>query len=182
MILYILMCVTQGQSDCSSLFAKECTMYASKIQFVKYFHYWKIFANESCKGEKCPFALVDNNNLCICMFWSEPSLSISISYRIYPEYWVILSHSPTCPKFSTSPFYYLQVDVLKLITPYSSLFWPNFCSFIQLFLKILSEMANSVDPDQTAVWSGSTVCICNFVRHFGVQNFKALTVSMSLKH
>ena len=32
---------------------------------------------------------------------------------------------------------------------------------MQLFLKILSEIANSVDPDQTApkgaVWSGSTL-------------------------
>ena len=32
---------------------------------------------------------------------------------------------------------------------------------MQLFLKILSEMANSVDPDQTApsgaVWSGSAL-------------------------
>ena len=39
---------------------------------------------------------------------------------------------------------------------------------MQLFLKILNGIANSVDPDQT-------VCICNFVRHFGVQNFRTFT-------
>ena len=36
--------------------------------------------------------------------------------------------------------------------------------FMQLFLKILSEKANSVDPDQTApsgaVWSGSALFAC----------------------
>ena len=36
-------------------------------------------------------------------------------------------------------------------------------AFMQLFLKILSGMANSVDPDQTAssgaVWSGSTLFV-----------------------
>ena len=52
---------------------------------------------------------------------------------------------------------------------------------MQLFLKILSGKANSVDPDQ---WRSSlislirvyTVCICHFVRHFGVQNFRIFTV------
>ena len=33
---------------------------------------------------------------------------------------------------------------------------------MQLFLQVLSEMANSVDPDQTAcaVWSGSALFAC----------------------
>ena len=52
---------------------------------------------------------------------------------------------------------------------------------MHLLLKILSGMANSVDPDQTApagaVRSGSaTVCICHFVRYFGVQDFRIFTV------
>ena len=42
------------------------------------------------------------------------------------------------------------VNVLKLQTLYSILFWVFFFFFMQLFLKILSAMANSVDPDQTA--------------------------------
>ena len=50
---------------------------------------------------------------------------------------------------------------------------------MQLFLKILSGMANSVDPNQTApsgaVYSGSVlfayICICHFVRHFAVSKF-----------
>ena len=40
-----------------------------------------------------------------------------------------------------------KVNVLKFQT-LSILFWPNFFLFVQLFLKILSGMANSVDPDQ----------------------------------
>ena len=36
------------------------------------------------------------------------------------------------------------------ICVYSLLLWPKFCFFMQLFLKILSGMANRVDPDQTA--------------------------------
>ena len=48
-------------------------------------------------------------------------------------------------------------------------------------LKIFSETANSVDPDQTApqgaVWSGSTLfAICHFVRNLGVQNFRTFTI------
>ena len=42
--------------------------------------------------------------------------------------------------------------------------------FIQLFFKVLSGMANSVDPDQTKsnlIWI-CTVCLCHFVRNFGV--------------
>ena len=46
---------------------------------------------------------------------------------------------------------------------------------MHLFLKIISGMTNSVDPDQTAptgaVWSGSTHFICHFLRNFGVQKF-----------
>ena len=51
-----------------------------------------------------------------------------------------------CPKFQILHWIY---------------FWHNFCFFVQMFLKILSEMANSVDPDQTApsgaVWCGSAL-------------------------
>ena len=51
--------------------------------------------------------------------------------------------------------------------------------FMQLFLKILTGMANSVDPDQTAprsslIWV-CTVCISHFVRNFGVQIFRSFT-------
>ena len=57
----------------------------------------------------------------------------------------------TASKFST-------VHALKFLTIYSTLFWPKFCFFVQLFLKILSGKANRADPDQTApsgaVWSG----------------------------
>ena len=55
----------------------------------------------------------------------------------------------------------ITVNVLKFWTLYSLPFLPEFCSLFQLFLKILSEKANSVDPDQTApsgaVWSGSAL-------------------------
>ena len=43
-----------------------------------------------------------------------------------------------------------MLNVLKFLTLYFIPFWPNFSFFVQLFLKILSGMANSVDPDQTA--------------------------------
>ena len=51
----------------------------------------------------------------------------------------------------------IMVNALKFWTLYSILFWLKFCFFTQLFLKMLSGMANSVDPDQTAVWSGSAL-------------------------
>ena len=43
-----------------------------------------------------------------------------------------------------------MVNVLKFQTLYSISFLPKFCFLFELFLKILSENANSVDPDQTA--------------------------------
>ena len=43
------------------------------------------------------------------------------------------------------------VKVLRFQTLYSILFWSKFCFLMQLFLKIFSGMANSVDPDQTAL-------------------------------
>ena len=48
---------------------------------------------------------------------------------------------------------------------------------MQQFLKIPSGMENSVDPDQTAPSGVCTVCICHFVRHFGVQNFRTFTIA-----
>ena len=51
-----------------------------------------------------------------------------------------------------------KVNVLKFRTLYSILFRAKFCCFfMQLFLKILGGMANSVDHDQRAVWSGSAL-------------------------
>ena len=49
---------------------------------------------------------------------------------------------------------------------------------MQLYLKILSGMANSVDLDQTAplIWV-CTVCICHFVNNFGVQNFRIIVAA-----
>ena len=51
---------------------------------------------------------------------------------------------------------------------------------MHLSLKIRIGMANSVDLDQTAP-SGSliwvcTVCICHFIRNFGVRIFRTFTV------
>ena len=45
--------------------------------------------------------------------------------------------------------------------------------FSRTRVKILSGIANIVDPDQTAI-SGAvcTVCRCHFVGNFGVQNFR----------
>ena len=60
------------------------------------------------------------------------------------------------------------VNVQKILTLYSILFWLKLCCFMQLYFKILGGMANSVNPDQTApclIWV-CTVCICHFVRHF----------------
>ena len=42
-----------------------------------------------------------------------------------------------------------MVNILKFQTLYSILFWPKRHFFMQLFLKILSGMANSVDFNQT---------------------------------
>ena len=55
-----------------------------------------------------------------------------------------------CSYFATALFSILvvflcSVNVLKFRT-----FCPKFCLFMPLFLKILSGMANSIDPDQTA--------------------------------
>ena len=47
-----------------------------------------------------------------------------------------------CPKISNTLFYTFFALILL---------------FMHLLLKILSGMTNSVDPDQTAVWSGSAL-------------------------
>ena len=51
-----------------------------------------------------------------------------------------------CPKIPNTLFHFILAKILL---------------FMQLFLKVLSGMANSVDPDQTApsgaVWSGSAL-------------------------
>ena len=42
------------------------------------------------------------------------------------------------------------------------------------YCKIFSETANSADPDQTfrsSLICVCTICICLFIRKFGVQNF-----------
>ena len=44
-----------------------------------------------------------------------------------------------------------------------------------LFLKILSGMANSVSPRVC------TICLCHFVRNFGVWNFRTFTVNHILQ-
>ena len=43
-----------------------------------------------------------------------------------------------------------MVNLLNFRTLYSILCWPEFSFFLQSFLKILSGLANCVDPDQTA--------------------------------
>ena len=58
----------------------------------------------------------------------------------------------------------ITVNVLKFQRIYSLISLPQV-----LFLKILSGMENNVGPDQTLIWV-YTVCICHFVRHFGVRN------------
>ena len=62
-------------------------------------------------------------------------------------------------KFKQHALECYTVNVLKFQTFYSLLFLAKILLFMQLVLKILSEMANSSDSDQTApsgaVWSGS---------------------------
>ena len=83
-----------------------------------------------------------------CAYWFEPSM---FTYNIKAFF-------TCCASYKLTVF---TVCVLKFRTLYSKLFVPNFFFFMQLFLKILSGMTNSVDPDHTApsgaVWSGSTL-------------------------
>ena len=52
----------------------------------------------------------------------------------------------------------------KILNTFIQYFLALILLFMQLLLKTLSEMANSVDPDQTAplgaVWSGSALFAC----------------------
>ena len=92
------------------------------------------------------------------------------SFHFWPTISFVKSVYGKCPKISNTLFHTFLVYILL---------------FLQLFLKILSGisgMANSVDLDQTApiirsslIWV-HTVCICHFVRHFGVRNFRAFTI------
>ena len=73
------------------------------------------------------------------------------------------------------------INVLNFQTLYAVLFFGQFLLFVQLYIKIISGMANSIGPDQTAPFRSSlirvyTVCICSFVRHFSVPNFRTFTV------
>ena len=65
-----------------------------------------------------------------------------------------------------------MVNVLKIQTLYSLLFWPKSCFLCTCFLKILSGKANSVDPDQTVC----TVGIYHFVKQFAFGNFRTFTI------
>ena len=56
-------------------------------------------------------------------------------------------------------------------------FLAKFLLLMQLFLKILSGMANRVDPDQTLI---CTVCIYHFVCHFSVRNFLTDHISLDV--
>ena len=71
-----------------------------------------------------------------------------------------------CQKWCIHSLYYTyMVNVLKFRALYSIL--SKFCFFMMTLLEILSGMANSVDPDQTAplgaVWSGSTLFTCTIL-------------------
>ena len=67
------------------------------------------------------------------------------------------------------------VNVLKFQTLYSIPFFAQtllLLFFVQLFHKILSGKANSVDLDQTAheslIWIALFACICHFIGNFGI--------------
>ena len=48
--------------------------------------------------------------------------------------------------------------------------------FSRTRVKILSGMANSVDPNWSSLIWVCTVCICHFVGNFGVQKFRTFTI------
>ena len=49
---------------------------------------------------------------------------------------------------------------------------------MQVFFKILCGMENSVDPDQTAAWSGSALFTYVILsENFGVRNFWTFTIN-----
>ena len=43
-------------------------------------------------------------------------------------------------------------------------FWPKFCIFMQLFLKLLNGLANSVDSDQTQEQSDLVLQCLQYIR------------------
>ena len=97
--------------------------------------------------------------------WEE----ISLSAKAFPfsKWQQTLRHAFILLK--SYPFVHLiMVNAPNFQTFYSILSWSKFHIFMQLFLKVLSGMANIVDPYQTA-----PVCICHFVSNFGVGNFRA---------
>ena len=61
------------------------------------------------------------------------------------------------------------VNSLKFRTLYSILFWPKFCFICICCLKYLVSFKSSL------IFI-CTVCICHFVRHFGVCNFRTFTI------
>ena len=71
----------------------------------------------------------------------------------------------------------------KEVVVYSLPFLAQILLFKQLFPKVPSGTANKIDPDQTAHCSSRSnliwvyiVCICHFVRHFGVGNFRTFII------
>ena len=69
-----------------------------------------------------------------------------------------------------------MVNILKFQMIHSIIILSSFLGFffMQLFPKILSRMANSVDPDQTAswaVWSGSALLAYVILSEMVVWNF-----------
>ena len=130
----------------------------------------------SLKVEIRAFKLVSLLLVFFSLFWWDRVSLLDNKVLIYYIYkFDILPYIDYCDYLCTS-----TVNVLKFQTLYSILFCLNFV-FIQLFLKILSGVANSADPDQTApsgaVWSGSALFACAICQKLWcMQNFRTITL------
>ena len=84
-------------------------------------------------------------------------------------YWTV-SYYSKCPRISNGLFH-------------TFLAW--FVLLMQLFLKILCRMANSVDwldcSFRTCLIWVCTVCICHCVSHIGVWNFRTFAIPARIK-
>ena len=84
------------------------------------------------------------------------------------------------------PNSWATVNVLKFLILNPYFFWPDFLFLMQLFLKLLSGMANSVSPDQTApsgaVLSGSALFVYAILSATLVyENFRTFIINIIVR-
>ena len=109
---------------------------------------------------------------------SQPTCECSINHILF---WYCICF---CCSFFSLINYGKCPEISNDLKVHSILFWPKYCFLCSCFLKHNVEWQSR--PWSDCSWRSSliwvyTVCICHFVRAFGVRNFRTVTVAYFFK-